>query len=121
MPCRLILPLLLILCPLTALAQVPAPVPPTCEQTVETQYRGLVTDKVLLDASASTWLAQLQTLASSLRIQRTQYDLKAQQAALAEQQFATLYEHLRQSREREAALQKELETLRQGQPPTPAN
>jgi len=102
-------------------AQTPAPPPvPACEQAVETQYRSLVTDK-LVDGSATLWQTQLQILASSLRIQRTQADLKGQRVEVIDQQFATLYEHLRQSREREAALQKELETLRQGQPPTPAN
>jgi len=104
---------------LTVLAQAPAPAPPTCEQSLATQYQSLVTDK-LVDGSATTWLMQLQALVSSLRIQRTHYDVKVQQATLAEQQFATVYEHLRLSREREAALQKEVESLRQAAP-TPAN
>jgi hypothetical protein len=117
---RHILLLGLLLWPCLALAQSTPPAP-TCEQTVETQVRSLVTDKLLADPPGATWAQQLTALTSALRIQRTQYDLKEQQAKFAEQQAATLYEHLRQSQQREAALKQELEALRQPASPTPAN
>jgi len=93
--------------------------PPSCETQVSEHYQSLVKDQFLGGGSETAWLPQLNSIATQVRLLRTQYDIKQQQAQLAEQNVAQLLEQLRVVGQHRAALQVEVERLK-AQPP-PAN
>ena len=85
----------------TVVAQSPpvAPASPACEQQVQDQYRQLSADGLVAQGTAPQWGPQLTALATQVRTLRHQYDIKKNQAELAEQNVAQLLEQLRQARE----------------------
>jgi uncharacterized protein YlxW (UPF0749 family) len=100
------------------------PAPLSCEQHLEAQYRGLVGDKLLTDQPGLPWAQQLLTLVTQIRTGQTQYDIKKNQAELAERNVAQLLEQLRQAQQQaqtlssqNAELRSELEKLRNGATP----
>ena len=98
-------------------AQTPAP-PPQCEPQVQEQYQALVKDQLLATTPDVPWPLQLTLIASQVRTLRHQYDIKKQQAELAEQNVAQLLEQLRLARQQNGALQAEVERLKtNGSPP----
>jgi hypothetical protein len=76
--------------------QVASPAPPNaCEQQVQDQYRTLSADGLVPQATAAQWGPQLTAIASQLRVQRNLYELKKNQAELAEQRWLQTNEELR--------------------------
>jgi hypothetical protein len=100
------------------------PAPLSCEQHLEAQYRGLVGDKLLTDQPGLPWAQQLLTLVTQIRTGQTQYDIKKNQAELAERNVAQLLEQLRQAQQQtqalssqNAELRSEVEKLKNGASP----
>lgn len=89
---------------------------PVCDTQVQEQYRKLTSEGLVTATAATAWPAQLLTITSQVRMQRTQYDIKKNQAELAEQNVAQLLEQLRLAREQSSALQAEVDKLK-GTPP----
>ena len=98
----------------SAAAQAPPP-PPTCEQTLGTLYQGLAQEQLV--PAAEEWSQQLTALATQVRLDRTTYDMKDQQARLAERNIAQLLEHVRQLRLQQQTLQAENDRLKAQHPP----
>jgi hypothetical protein len=94
--------------------------PPTCEPTVQEQYRQLSTDGLVPQVTAPQWGPQLGAITTQVRTLRHQYDIKKQQAELAEQNIAQLLEQLRLAQQQLTALRAELEQQKTSTPPTPA-
>jgi hypothetical protein len=76
----------------------PAPAP-TCEQQVQEQYRFLSTDNLVPQATAPQWGPQLTAIVTQLRVRSNQYELKKNQAEIAEQNWLQTNEQLRLSRQ----------------------
>lgn len=91
-------------------ALVGATSPPACELQLQDQYKGLVHEQ--LTPPVEGWVAQLTALVSQVRIGRTSYDIKKQQAELAEQNVAQLLEQLRLARQQQQGLQVEIDRLK---------
>jgi hypothetical protein len=89
-------------------AQTPPP-HEACDIQVGEQYRQLVTDQVLTPQTpATTWGPQLVAMTTQVRTLLTRYQIKDQQAKLAEDQLATFVEQLRQERLLSAALRQQV-------------
>jgi hypothetical protein len=80
----------------------PAPAP-TCEQQVQEQYRSLSTDNLVPQATAPQWGPQLTAIVTQLRVRSNQYELKKNQAEIAEQNWLQTNEQLRLSRQPNSA------------------
>jgi hypothetical protein len=80
-----------------------------CIQQVGDQYQALVKDQVMAGATDLAWAQQLTAIASQVRQHLTQYEIKRNQADLAEKNVAQLLEQLRQAQGTIAALRKDLE------------
>jgi hypothetical protein len=83
-----------------------------CIQQVGEQYLALVKDQVMPGSTDLPWGQQLSAVASQVRQHLTQYEIKRNQADLAEKNIAQLLEQLRQAQAQGAALRKELDTLK---------
>jgi hypothetical protein len=105
---------LLVLAPRGAWSQTPGPPPPSCEESVGELYRQLSADGLVTTITAPQWGAQLTALGSKVRTGRHQYDIKKNQAELAEQNITELLEQLRQA-------QQTITRLKAEAPPPPAN
>jgi flagellar motility protein MotE (MotC chaperone) len=94
-----------------------------CIQQVGEQYQALVKDQVMPGSTDLPWGQQLSAVASQVRQHLTQYEIKRNQADLAEKNIAQLLEQLRQAQTQLAALRKELEQAKGGSAsdPTPKN
>ena len=120
-------PLTRLVCELLALALVTGgtilrlsaqPAAPICDEALTTQYRQLVSDKLVPEQpGAPAWSQQLVTLVTQLRTSKTLLDIKKQQADLAEQNVAQLLEQLRQAQVQNGDLRREVEALKQGSKP----
>jgi hypothetical protein len=89
---------------------------PQCELQVQAQYQSLVKDQLLPNSTEAAWEPALLTMISQLRIGRNQYQLKKQQAELAEQSWLQTNEQLRQALQDNAALRAEVERLKAAPP-----
>ena len=106
-------------------AQAPTPANVTCDMQLGDDYRRLLADQLVQNPpAATTWQEQLQALVSELRVSKTQYDIKAGQAQLAERNLATILERSRQAQQTVQQLTQqltearaELEKLKNGTPP----
>lgn len=89
-----------------------------CEQAIAEQYRGLAADQFVpvLPATTATPSCgeQIQAVGEQVRVVNYQYNLKAQQAVVAEGEVARQREQLRQLRLENAALKAEVVKLRNG-------
>jgi hypothetical protein len=94
--------------------------PPACEPTVQEQYRQLSSDGLVPQVTAPQWGPQLGAITTQVRTLRHQYDIKKQQAELAEQNIAQLLEQLRLVQQQLTALRGELEQQKASAPPAPA-
>jgi hypothetical protein len=94
-----------------------------CIQQVGEQYLALVKDQVMPGSTDLPWGQQLSAVASQVRQHLTQYEIKRNQADLAEKNIAQLLEQLRQAQAQGAALRKELDQAKGGSAsdPTPKN
>jgi chromosome segregation ATPase len=84
----------------------------SCEQQVQEQYRQLSTDGLVVQATSPLFGPQLVSITRQLRVQRNQYELKKNQAELAEQNWLQTNEQLRETQRENAALKAELEQLK---------
>ena len=99
-----------------ALSQPPGDAP-ACETIASDQYQKLLADQLVPAGQAGQPLIpaqQVVIIASQLRVQRTQYDIKEQQAKMAETNVAQLLEQLRQRTLDVQTLQAEVEKLKNG-------
>jgi hypothetical protein len=100
------------------LAQQPTP-ENLCIQQVGEQYLALTKDQVMPGAPDLAWGQQLTAMASQVRQHLTQYEIKRNQADLAEKNVAQLLEQLRQAQAQVGQLRKELDA--RGGEATPKN
>jgi hypothetical protein len=91
-----------------------------CIQQVGEQYQALVKDQVMAGTADLAWGQQLTALASQVRQHLTQYEIKRNQADLAEKNVAQLLEQLRQAQAQIAQLRKDLEQTKGEQTLAPA-
>jgi hypothetical protein len=80
-----------------------------CIQQVGDQYQALVKDQVMPGSADLAWGQQLTALAAQVRQHLTQYEIKRNQADLAEKNVAQLLEQLRQTQGHLAQARKDLE------------
>jgi flagellar motility protein MotE (MotC chaperone) len=73
------------------------------------QYQALTKDQVMPGQTDLAWGQQLTAIASQVRQHLTQYEIKRNQADLAEKNVAQLLEQLRQAQAQTQALRKDLE------------
>lgn len=92
---------------------------PACETQVQEQYRHLSTAGLVPQATALQWGPQLAAIVKQVRIGRTTYEIKENQAKLAEQNVAQLLDQLREAQDQVAVLRAEVERLKGA--PTPSN
>lgn len=85
-----------------------------CIQQVGEQYQALTKDQVMPGQADLAWGPQLTAIASQVRQHLTQYEIKRNQADLAEKNVAQLLEQLRQAQAQVAALRKDLEQAKGG-------
>ena len=85
-------------------------------------------DKLLTDSPGTSWAHQLTAVVTALRTGQTQYDIKKNQAELAEKNVAQLLEQLRQAQQQtmlltgqNAELRQEVEKLKNGKAESPKN
>jgi hypothetical protein len=106
---------------LPALAQ---PTPENlCIQQVGEQYQALAKDQVLPGQADLPWGQQLTAISAQVRELLTRWEIKRNQADLAEKNVAQLLEQLRQAQAQIGALRKDLEQIRSEatQAPAPRN
>jgi hypothetical protein len=83
-----------------------------CIQQVGDQYLALSKDQVLPGQADLPWSQQLTALSAQVRELLTRWEIKRNQADLAEKNVAQLLEQLRQAQVQLGQARKELETLK---------
>jgi hypothetical protein len=105
-----------------SLAHAQSPPTQACDQQVQEQYRQLSTAELVPQVTAPQWGPQLTAITTQLRVKSNQYELKRNQAELAEQRWLQTNEQLRLATETIGALRAELDQLKTAPPaPPPAN